>query len=126
MSFQKMIVDGLLREVARLHPGYAPIIEFALEHEDQIEKLGPVIAAGVEEGPGAFAAAEKAAPDLAKAIRDFASSVPGTAASPAHADAAIAAHAENVTRQIVGLHKMSPEEEREWMDRTSAGSTSAG
>lgn len=122
MSFQKMLIDGLLHTVASIHPDYKPLIDFAVDHEDELEKIGPVLKAAAQEGPGAFAAAEKAAPELAKAIRDLVSSIPRPAGSPAESKAAIATHAENVTRQIVGLHHMTAAEERHWMDQTTAAS----
>ena len=120
MSFQKMLFEGLLKAAASLHPEYASLINFAIAHEDQLEKVGPLLSAAAKEGPGAFAAAEKAAPELADKIRDFVSSVPRTAGSHEESATVIQAHAEEVTRQIFGLPSLDPEAERKWMDDTTA------
>lgn len=117
-----MLIDGLLHTVASIHPDYKPLIDFALAHEDQLEKVGPVIKAAAEEGPGAFAAAEKAAPELAKAIRNLAASIddmPMNSSTPPGVVEDL--HAENVTRQIVGFQKMTSVEERAWMDQKTTG-----
>lgn len=97
-----LIVDGLLKTIAALDPKYASMINFFLAHEDEFEKLAPIADAAVKEGPGAFAAAENAAPELAQAIRDFIDILPLTASAPADAKVA---HRENVARQLVGISK---------------------
>jgi hypothetical protein len=117
-----MLVDGLLKTIAVLHPEYATMIDFVLEHEDQIEKLAPIADAAVKEGPGAFAAVEKAAPDLANAIKQFVDSIPGTAATPAEAKAKIDQHRETVTQHLTGIAKTPETETTSWLDRpTSTG-----
>ena len=102
--------DGLLKTIAWLHPEYAPLIAFIQQHQDQIAALGPVIQAAITEGPGALAAAEKAAPDLAKAIRDFVAVSPMSSAVPKVSTI----HAENVTRKIFGASPLSDTEQATW------------
>lgn len=119
MSLSASLTDGLLRVVAMLHPEYKNLVDVAIAHETEIEKLGPVLHAAAKEGPGAFAAAVAAAPDLAKAIHNFVASMPATASSHEEAAAAIAKRSENVTRVMVGAEPMTPDDEQRWMDRAS-------
>lgn len=126
MSFKTSIIEGLLHAVASFNPALGPLINMALEHEAEIIKLGPVISAAIDEGPGAFAAVEKQTPKLAAAIKDFVHSLPATAPTAVHADASLKVATENATRNVFGFKKMTPEEELAWMDRTTAGANTAG
>lgn len=110
-----LLVDGLLKTIAAFHPEYAPMIDFVIKHEDQIEKLAPIAAAAEKEGPGAFAAAEEHAPELAAAIRNLVDSIPGTASNAAEAQAKIAKHREIVTRHMVGAAQTESTGTTSWM-----------
>jgi hypothetical protein len=88
-----LLVDGLLKTIAAINPEYAPMINFVLAHETEIDMLAPIADAAVKEGPGAFAAAEKAAPELAQAIRQFVDATSATNAAEVR---------ESVTRHMVG------------------------
>ena len=118
-----MLVTGLLKTIATFDPKYASMIDFVIAHEDQIEALAPIADAAVKEGPGAFAAAEKAAPDLAKAIRDFVDAIPGTASTAEEAQATIAKHRETVTLHMAGVAKAQTTGNASWLDgpTTSTG-----
>lgn len=118
-----LLVDGLLKTISFLHPEYAPMIDFVLNHEDQIEKLAPIAAAAAKEGPGAFAAAEEHAPELATAIRNFVDSIPGTAANADEAQATIAKHREIVTRHISGAAQADAAGTASWVDTNPTTST---
>jgi hypothetical protein len=119
-----LLVDGLLKTIAMFHPEYAPMIDFVINHEDQIEKLAPIAAAAEKEGPGAFAAAEEHAPELATAIKNFVDSIPGTAANAAEAQATIAKHREIVTRHMTGAAQaQAAESSTSWMDENQTTST---
>ena len=76
MPVSKQVADGLLDTIAWLHPEYATIIDFVKSHEDQLSALVPVIQASIKEGPGALAAAEKAAPELTQAIKSLIAASP--------------------------------------------------
>jgi hypothetical protein len=115
MAINKQATDGMLHVLGWLHPEYAGLIGFLETHEDQLVAVGPVIQEAATEGPGALAAAEKAAPDLAKAVKDFVAAAPIGTVTPAVARA----HAENITRQIVGAPKMTPEQEQNYIDRAT-------
>ena len=115
MPIGKIAIEGLLKTVGWLHPEYSGLIGFLLNHEDELEAAGPVIQEAAKEGPNALAAAEKAAPDLAKAIKDFVAASP--VGSPVKSIASL--HAENVTRQIVGAPKLTVRQEQEWIDRAT-------
>jgi hypothetical protein len=118
MPLTKSATDGLLRAVAWLHPEYGGLIDFLEAHEDQLQAAGPVIQAAAAEGPGALEAAEKAAPDLARAIKDFA----GAIGSGDPADSKV--HAENITRHLVGAPALTPEQTQAWLNPISEDSRS--
>lgn len=118
-SFERTMVDGALKAIAHLHPNVAPFINLILDHEPELERLAPVLAAAAKEGPGAFAAAEKEAPELAQAIRNLAAAVPGEAATHEDSAATVDRHAENITRHLVGLGPMDEDEEKALLDRAT-------
>ena len=120
MPLTKTATDGLLRTIAWLHPEYSSLIDFLEAHEDQLAAAGPVIQAAATEGPGALAAAEKAAPDLAAAIKHFISVSPVASGNPKTASL----HAENVTRQIVGVPVLTAAQQSAWLNPISNSSTS--
>lgn len=94
------ILDGVLRAVGMFHPELKSLIDVALKYETQIEKIEPIIVAVDKEGSSALAAAEKAAPDLAKAIHDFVDSLPSQAPTVAAANKSLAVKKEAVVRNI--------------------------
>lgn len=109
--------DGLLDTIKWLHPEYAPMIDFVVEHRVQLIALAPVIRAGITEGPGALAAAEKAAPELTEAIKHFISVSPVAAVTPAITKI----QAENIMRRVVGSPIMTDSEQTEFMNRNTFG-----
>jgi hypothetical protein len=117
MPISKQMADGLLDTIAWLHPEYAPIIDFVKSHEDQLAVLVPVIQDSIKEGPGALAAAEKAAPELTQAIKHLVAVSPVASAVPRIAQI----HAENVTRKIVGISPMSAIEETDYISQHMLG-----
>lgn len=126
MQVTKSATDGLLKAIGFFHPEYAGLIGFLTQHEDQLVAAGPLIQAAAKEGLGAFAAAQKAAPNLAKAIKDFVAAAPKEAAPSAIAASRQSVHVENVTRMIVGAPKMTPAQEVDYIERaTSLGANSA-
>jgi hypothetical protein len=119
MTISQQATDGLLKTIGWLHPEYSGLIGFLQQHEAQLEAAGPVIQAAATEGPGALAAAEKAAPDLAKAIKDFVAASPvASGGSPQ----VTAMHAENITRRIVGAPVLTPSQENDWLNSASGDS----
>lgn len=114
------ILDGVLRAVAMFHPELRTLIDVALKYENQIETLEPIIVAAAQEGPSALAAAEKAAPDLAKAIHDFVNSIPAQAPNAQEANRMLAVKKEAVTRSIFSSVPMSNQEQKSWLDRAAA------
>jgi hypothetical protein len=118
------MTDGLLRAFAMFHPNLKPLIDLIAEYEPQLEKLGPVIKAAEEEGGSAYEAAVAAAPDLAAAIKNFASSQPATASSVEEANKIVANRTETVTRHVFSASPLTTEEEAAWMSgATPATST---
>jgi hypothetical protein len=115
VTISKSAADGLLRAVAFLHPGYAPLIDFLEAHEDALVAAGPVINEAAKEGPGALAAAETAAPGLTQAIKHFIESSPVATYQPKLATM----HAENITRRIVGAPVLTEDQEHDFLSEDS-------
>jgi hypothetical protein len=91
-------MTGLLDAVGWMHPQYAPLTDWLKNHQDTLDAIAPVIAEAAKEGPGALAAAEQAAPDLAVAIKHFVAASPVASGNPQ----VTRMYAENLTRRIVG------------------------
>jgi hypothetical protein len=115
MDVTKTATDGLLKTLAWLHPSYAPLLEWLEGHEDTLVAVGPMIAEAAKEGPGALAAAEQAAPDLASAVKHFVQASPVASGNPQ----VIRLHAENVTRRIVGAPVLTEDQEHEFLSQDS-------
>jgi hypothetical protein len=103
------LISGLLSLVSIAYPPAAPVIGILEKVAPMVEEAAPVIKAAISEGPSAFKAAQRAAPDLAKAIEELAGHVFGHTGEDA---------LEKVTRTLVG-HKMTPDDEQRWFERAS-------
>lgn len=121
-SFQMSALNFMLDAVAHLNPEYAPAISWVKNHEAQAEKLTPVVEAAIRQGGSAIRAVQREAPDLYKAIVDLVD------ASQAPQDSAqLEKHAENAARTMFGFPRMTPDQERAWMDRAApSGDSRAG
>jgi hypothetical protein len=115
MTISKTATDGLLNAIGWMHPEYAPLIGWLEAHEDTLMAAGPVIAEAAKEGPGALAAAEQAAPDLAAAVKKFVAVSPIASNNPQIARM----HSENVTRRIVGAPVLTESQENEFLSQDS-------
>ena len=93
-------------------PAALPLIAVAKAAVPAIIAAKPYIVKAVHDGESAFAAAQKASPQLVPLLKKLATHVP--AANSSTSSAGI--HLENVTRVAVGLGRMTPEQERHWMD----------
>jgi hypothetical protein len=113
------ILDGVLRMTAMFHPELKTLIDVALKYQTQLEALEPIIVAADQEGPSAIAAAEKAAPDLAKAIHDFVNSMPAQAPNAKEAQRMMAVKKEAVTRAMFGSVPMSDQEQKTWLSQAA-------
>jgi len=122
MTLKQTLLDGALKFIARFHPEIGPVVSFAIEHEADIGRIMPIIVAAAEEGGSAYVAAEKAAPKLAGAIRDFVHAYPSTAPTHAAAVRTVKVNTENATRDVFGLSHMTAEEEAHWMSSTDSDS----
>ena len=115
MAIGKIATDAALRTIGWLHPEYGGLISFLQQHEDQLIAAGPVIQAAATEGPNALAAAEKAAPDLANAVKDFVAASPVASPDPK----VNSLHAETITRHIVGAPPLTREQEQKMLGEDS-------
>jgi len=107
------IINGLLGLVSIAYPQAAPIVGIITKIEPYLETAVPAIKAAIAEGPSAFEAAKKAAPDLAKEIENLAHHVFGNKGELA---------LEKVTHALVGQPmKPGSVEEKRWFDRASGG-----
>ncbi len=111
------VLQGVLGLISIAYPPAAPIITIIEKAAPYIAAAEPVIAAAISEGPSAFAAVKAQAPQLAVAIQqisDHFQSMGKTFADTSDG------HVENVTRAIFRLPQMTAEQERQWMDSTTA------
>lgn len=104
------LANGGLSLLEMFWPQAIPIIEIVKKATPYIGVIAPAVQAAVAEGKPAFDAAKAAAPQFTKAISDLVAHT-GTPVT--------AAHLENAARVMGGMHKMTPDEERAWMDRAS-------
>lgn len=127
-SFKLNLLNGVLNTIASFHPEYRVAIGTIIHNEPLIEKLGPVVAAGIKEGPGAVTAIQASAPELIKAIRSLVATGTRLAGRPGDplpsplpgpTQRAVDVHVENVTRSLFGLSGMSVEEQNAWMQSKS-------
>lgn len=107
-------LNFVLGAVQRTHPELATLIDTVIRYEPQIAGAIPVIEAAAKEGPAALAAAEKAAPGLAAAIRTYASNV---TSNPNN----VPKVAENIARQIAGQPAVPNDMDDFWQKDVGGG-----
>lgn len=96
-------------------PQAAPIIAIVQRALPFIAAAQPAISAAIAEGRPALQAAEAAAPQFASAVKDLFAHASANLRG-ALSGASDGAHLENITRLLGGFHRMTPEEEKRWMD----------
>jgi hypothetical protein len=111
------LLKGSLGLISMIYPKAAPIISLIEKAAPYLEKAQPIIAAGIKEGPGAYAAAKEAAPELFDAIDKLTAHV--MSSGEASFGSTPEAMKENVTRAMFALPQMTFEEELKWMNDTT-------
>lgn len=96
-----------------IYPPAAPIAAIIVKFMPAIIAAIPAIKQAVADGESAFEAAKTASPDFSDFVGHISPHV-GSAISTT------AAHPENIARIFAGLPHMTPDEERQWMDSTTA------
>lgn len=105
-----MDFQGIAFDLARkAFPKAATAITFLEKSLPYLAKARPLVEAAIEEGPKAFAAAKAAAPELGQAIENLTKNLFNTN-TPERGQLEI------VTKKLLTPHRMTPEEERHWMD----------
>jgi hypothetical protein len=103
-------VTGVLSSTQSLH-------QLLVSHQEEAAALIPILE-NLGEGPSALAAAEKAAPGLANAIKNFVGSTNGgSTVGPKKA--------ENLVRSLGGIGPMTAAQEAAWMASKSPDGDSA-
>jgi len=111
------ILTGVLGLVSMAYPPAAPIIAIIEKAAPYIIAARPLIEAGIKEGGNAFEAAQKAAPQLSKAIKDL-TSVMMAGGNTAFGKTP-AASTENITRAVFGFRQRTIEEDNRWMNEST-------
>lgn len=119
MNIASVINSPLLNLVSMFVPQAAPVIAVIQRFAPAISAAEPVIRAAVAEGKPAFEAAKQQAPQLVAAVHELFTHLPFTSTDLSAASTAL--HFENITRGLVGIGKMTPEQEKVWMDRATPG-----
>lgn len=119
MSFAGTILSGALDLVAIAYPPAATAIGIAKTLAPYLEASLPLVRSAVQEGPAAFAAAKKAAPELFRHMGEFASALKGgTPGAPVHVtDHELA----NLTAHVAGIDPpgWTHAETQAWWNRAS-------
>lgn len=118
LNISAILASPLLGLVAGFVPQAAPVIGFLRANAPLIGAAAPIIQAAIKEGRPAFEAAIERAPQFASAVRTFLE-VHGSGHLDDDSTESFHAALENVTRQLVGFHKMTADEEKIWMDSKS-------
>lgn len=109
------VIDSpLMGLLSIIVPQAAPIIAIMRQYAPAIAAVTPVVVTAVEQGKPAFDAAISQAPQIAKVFTQILDHLPvgaSQALGSTH-DAAL----ENLTRNIVGLPRMSFDLEMKWMN----------
>lgn len=105
--------------VSSFSPGLRNLIEFAREHPDLLRKAIPVIQAASKEGPAVIDAVKKNAPELIEALKELINMGSSQRAPIRAAARGDDLAMENVLRTMAGVPKLSPDLEREWMERAT-------
>lgn len=114
MNFASIINSPLLELVSMFVPQAAPVFAIIQRFAPAITAAEPVIRAAIAEGRPAFEAAKKEAPQLVSAVHELFTHLPSLGSNTNKQ-----VGFENITRNLVGFHRMTPEEERAWMDRAT-------
>lgn len=118
MTISITAVTGLLGLVKMFYPPAAPVIGIIEAAAPYIQTALPIIQAGIEEGPGAFAAAKAHAPQLASLITKLADQAKALNKNFGSTDEG---HVENIARVVFGQRTLSHDEEMAWMNRMTPG-----
>ncbi len=114
MDISALINSPLLSLVGALVPQAAPIIAIVQRFAPVITEAAPVLQAVIKEGGSAFAAAKEQAPEIVTAVTNLFHNLPANYRAALGATPAIMK--ENITRQLIGVHAMTSDEERDWLD----------
>ncbi len=116
MNIAAILGSPLIGLISMFAPQAAPIITILQRFAPAIGAGADLVQAAVKEGLPAFEAAKAQAPELAaaaeKLFEQFKANLPAGLAD---------LHLENITRMLAGVHRMTPEEEKVWMDRATPG-----
>lgn len=119
MELSPVTIVRILTDVTGLLPGARSLHDLLAAHPEEAAALIPVMQ-DLGEAPAAISAAEKAAPNLTKAIKGLVGATPdhGVVTSPIGDK-----KAENLVRALGGIGTMTPQQEAAWVDRfTPTGS----
>lgn len=113
----KAVIDSpLLSLLGRFVPQAGLVINFVRAHEGVIVAAVPVAQAAVEEGASVFEAAKAKAPKFADAVTNLIRLLPS-----ANVVSNSEVHVENISRNLAGIPRLTPDEEMAWLDRAAPG-----
>lgn len=119
MDIGAVLSSPLLGLISFAVPQAAPIISILQRFAPAISAGANLVQAAVKDGIPAFEAAKAQAPDLVKAAQQVFAQV--KLHLPGDISLSPDLHLENITRMMVGMHRMTPDEEKVWMDRATPG-----
>lgn len=113
MELSPQTVVRIITDVTGLLPGAKSLHDLLAAHPEEASALIPVMQ-NLGEAPSAISAAEKAAPNLTKAIKGLVgASIPGVPSPTGDKKA------ENMVRSLGGIGHMTPEQEATLMNNST-------
>ena len=116
-TVQSIADNPLIGLIGLILPQANSIIDLIRRNKGTIDAAQPIIAAAVDAGEPVFEAAVAALPKFGTVVSSI------MALAPAHLGNEIGAalKVENVARVLGGVGKMTPEQEKRWMDLATPG-----
>lgn len=118
-TVQAVADSPLMSLIGLISPRAATVVDIIRRYGPTIDAAQPVIKAAVEAGEPAFEKAVEVFPKIAVAVSSLTHLLPVTSGSINLGSNGISA--ENVTRLLGGLPRMTFEEEMAWMNRMTPG-----
>lgn len=116
-SIQSVADNPLIGLIGMVFPQANAVIDVIRRYRDTIDRAQPIITKAVEAGEPVFDKAVEAFPKFATAV----SSIMALAPQSITDDIGAALKVENIARMLGGFGRMTPEQEKKWMDDATPG-----
>lgn len=118
---QHIASHPMSRLLGLVFPQANTIIDFVERYGPVIDAAQPIIAKSVEAAEPVYEAVVKQLPKFSSLVADVIQKLPDSDLGNALSDMSAPVLVENLTRAIGGFGRMTPEEEKRWMDAATPG-----